>query len=283
MRKQINLKSYLDQVWNVIDSNRLEANTPILQSNNPEEVKASLNTSFPTQPQPFQDLLQDFEKEVLPFLNYNTSPNFGAYITGSGNPIGPFAEFIKAFYNQNGLKWNNSPISSELEQLVIQWIAEYCLLPYHSQGVLTSGGSMSNLLAIHFALADRYPDREMAGLQEAPKFTIYCSNQTHSSVDRAMVFLGLGRNHLRKIGVNAQFQLDINELKSTIEKDVAEGFTPFMIIGKATIRIVRSVSNTFEAILALVLHTIPDFRKFSSLCSHEIVALSTHFSNHLTA
>ncbi|GAB4246769.1 MAG: aminotransferase class I/II-fold pyridoxal phosphate-dependent enzyme [Ekhidna sp.] len=227
------LKNHLEQVTAVLERNSLEQHDPILKHNDPEAIKQLLNTNLPDKHEAFDHILRDFEREILPSLNQNASPNFGAYITGSGNKIGALAEFIKAWYNQNGLKWNNSPIASELEQLVIKWIAEYCLLPNHSRGVLTSGGSMSNLLAIHFALADRYPEREMKGFSNAPSFTIYCSNQTHSSVDRAMVFLGLGREQLRKVDVNEHFQIDLKQLRQTIEKDLREGHTPFMLIGNA--------------------------------------------------
>lgn len=227
------LESHLESIARMIARNQLTSEQPILTSNVPEQVKSLLSTQLPHTPLDFDALLADFEKELLPSLNRNTSPHFAAYITGSGNPIGALAEFIKAYYNQNGLKWNNSPIASELEQLVIKWVADFCLLPDHSQGVLTSGGSMSNLMAIHFALTKHYPEREMEGLLEAPKLTIYCSNQTHSSVDRAMVFLGLGRNLLRKIEVNECYQINTVMLEHQIEQDMKDGLTPFMIIGNA--------------------------------------------------
>ena len=228
------LKNYLDQTWSLLEKNEgnIEAN-PILKTNHPHEVRDNLSQKFPSEETSFQSVLKDFETEVLPFLNRNTDARFGAYITGSGNRIAALAEFIKAFYNQNGLKWNNSPISSELEQLVIQWISEFVQLPDHSKGFITSGGSMSNLMCIHLALADRYPEREMEGLNGSERFTVYCSNQTHSSIDRAMVFLGLGRNHLRKIGINETYEIDLDELRTSIKEDIGLGFKPLVLIGNA--------------------------------------------------
>lgn len=226
------VKTYFDQISEMLDRNETQDQL-VLRSNDPQLVKKALVRTLPEEATSFEKVLYDFEQEILPYLNFNTSPNFGAYITGSGNPIGAFAEFIKAWYNQNGLKWNNSPITAELEQLIVRWISEYCLLPEHAHGVLTTGGSMSNLMAIHFALARRFPDREMKGLIGAPQFTIYCSTQTHSSVDRAMVFLGLGRNQLRKIEVNEQFEINAEVLKQTIKEDLTNGLTPLMIIGNA--------------------------------------------------
>ncbi|MEM0941852.1 MAG: pyridoxal-dependent decarboxylase [Bacteroidota bacterium] len=227
------LKNYLDQVWDLLETDLREENRRTLKSNDPETIKKALSFTLPEQNEPLAQILEEFKHQLLPYLNHNTSPNYGAYITGSGNKIGALAEFIKAYYNQNALKWNNSPIASELEQLVIKWIASFCLVPNHSKGVLTSGGSMSNLMAIHFALASKYPEREVEGVKMLPKLTIYCSDQTHSSVDRAMVFLGLGRNYLRKIPVNDQYQINTKDLIHTIKIDLSNGFRPFLLIGNA--------------------------------------------------
>ncbi len=240
------LKKYLDQVWRLLEKNEKEKDRLTLQTNQPESVREHLSMDFPNSQESFGQLLVDFEKEVLPFLNQNTSPNFGAYITGCGNKIGALAEFIKAYFNQNGLKWNNSPIASELEQLIIKWVAEFCLLPNHTKGVLTSGGSMSNFMAIHFALAAKYPEREMDGVKVLPKLTIYCSEQTHSSVDRALVFLGIGRNCLRKIPVNQKYQIDVENLINTIQIDISNGFKPFLLVGNAGTTNTGSIDNLEE-------------------------------------
>ncbi len=227
-------KVHLDQTWEVLERAVGGSDkSPILRSNDPDFIKKALQTDFPSMEDSFEKVLNEFESQILPFLNLNTDTRFGAYITGSGNKISALAEFVKAFFNQNGLKWNNSPIASELEQLVIQWIAEFVQLPEFNKGILTSGGSMSNLMGIHFALASRFPNREMNGFYGEKPFIIYCSNQTHSSVDRAMVFLGLGRSYLRKIDVNDQFEIKTDKLKEAIRKDISDGLQPLMIIGNA--------------------------------------------------
>lgn len=231
---QKELKSAIDKtIALLLDWENRQKETPILRTNDPSEVKLKVNHSLPEEPISFEELLSDLEKEVLPFLNRNTNPRFAAYITGSGNMVSSIAEFIKAYYNQNGLKWNNSPIASEMEQLVIRWVADFVGLKDHQKGVLTSGGSMSNLMCIHLALAAKYPDREMKGLSALPPVAIYCSDQTHSSIERALVFLGLGRNSLRKIKVNESFQIDLDSLKEALNLDVQAGIQPFMLIGNA--------------------------------------------------
>ncbi len=206
---------------------------PILKTNDPSEIKKVINSQLPQDAISLDALLDEFESQIAPYLNRNTSPKYAAYITGSGNDIGPIAEFIKGFYNQNALKWNNSPIANELEQLVIQWVADFIKLPEYNKGFITSGGSMSNLMALHLALAKHFPEREYQGFYNQQPMTVYCSNQTHSSIERAMVFLGLGRDHLRKIDVNEHYRIDVSLLTAAIQKDINEGFRPLAIIANA--------------------------------------------------
>ena len=206
---------------------------PVLSTNRVSAITQKLKESLPEGSTSFEELVDALSQQILPYINRNTDPRYGAYITGSATPIGALAELIKGYYNQNGLKWNNSPIASELEQQVIQWVADFVQLPDHQEGILTSGGSMSNLMALHLALADKYPEREQHGLINAPKWTVYCSDQTHSSIERAMVFLGLGRAALRKIGVNEYFQIDIEKLEKQLETDLSNGYRPLAIIGNA--------------------------------------------------
>ncbi|MTI40277.1 pyridoxal phosphate-dependent decarboxylase family protein [Fulvivirga lutimaris] len=208
-------------------------NLPILKTNNPSEIREVIGAELPQDAVSFDTLLHDFETQIAPFLNRNTSPKYAAYITGSGNGIGPVAEFIKGYYNQNALKWNNSPIANELEQLVIKWIADFIQLPAYNKGFLTSGGSMSNLMALHLALAKHCPEREQRGFYNQQPLTVYCSNQTHSSIERAMVFLGLGRDYLRKIEVNDSYQMYLAQLKSALEKDIKDGLKPLVVIANA--------------------------------------------------
>lgn len=232
--KPVELKKAINQtVELLLKVDKKKDAVGVLKTNLPSEVREVLDQSLPLNPVSFDTLLSELEKQVIPFLNRNSDPRFAAYITGSGNVVATIAEFVKAYYNQNGLKWNNSPIASELEQLVIQWVAEFIGLENHQKGVLTSGGSMSNLMAIHFALAARFPEREMEGLANLKPLAIYCSNQTHSSIDRALVFLGLGRKCLRKIEVNKEYQIELKALEKEINKDLDAGITPFMLVGNA--------------------------------------------------
>lgn len=228
------LKRLIESTVNkIVSIENKQKDLPILATNDPQKIRNVIADQLPQSATSFDTLLNDFEQQIAPFLNRNTSPRYAAYITGSGNSIGPIAEFIKGYYNQNALKWNNSPIANELEQLVLKWIAEFIQLPEFNQGFLTSGGSMSNLMALHLALAKHFPERENKGFYGQQPFTVYCSNQTHSSIERAMVFLGLGRDYLRKIEVDDHYQIKTDVLKATIENDIRNGLKPLAIIANA--------------------------------------------------
>jgi aromatic-L-amino-acid decarboxylase len=227
-----NIRDYLSKVLDLIESNEL-GREQVLPTNRVAKIRSALDTKFPKYGQDFPSILKDLEDQVLPFLNRNTDSRYAAFITGSGNPIGAIAEYIKGHYNQNSLKWNSSPIASELERLVIHWIAAFIDQPAFNIGFLTSSGSMSNFLAVHFAFAAAFPNREMEGIYGIPRVRVYGSDQTHSSVERALVFLGIGRDNLVEIPVNDQFEIQVDVLRAAIKKDKESGYHPLMVIGNA--------------------------------------------------
>jgi aromatic-L-amino-acid/L-tryptophan decarboxylase len=245
----IELEDSLSQLINVLKLDTDEYNNhsqPILKEARPSFIRNAINEKVPTDPMSSDQLLHDFKTRILPYVNRNTNPRFGGYITGAGNNAAVLAEFIKAYFNQNSLKWNCSPISCELEQLVISWISEFLILPEFKFGLLTSGGSMSNFLAIFYALMKRNIDIENAGLYDQKRKIVYCSNQTHNSIERGMVFLGLGLSNLRKIDVERDFRIKPIDLERKIESDKEAGFDPLMIIGNAGTTNTGSIDNLKE-------------------------------------
>lgn len=229
------LQRHLNEVISLLAKNEddLKRGGKVLQSNSVQEVRGKLSESLPIKPLEFSTVLEDFSDKVLPFINHNTSPLYSAYITGSGSKIGAIAEFIKGYFNQNGLKWNNSPVAAEMEKLVIKWIADFLGLSNFHHGVLLSGGSMSNFMAIHFAITNALKNREQKGLMDTGPVAVYCSEEAHSSIERAMVFLGLGRQSLRKVPVDRECRIEVNQLAQVIKKDIEQNIKPIMIIGTA--------------------------------------------------
>ena len=215
------------------DEGQKDPSQPLLRSHTPEAVQATLASNLPEQGQALDQVIEGLVAELLPHANYNPNPNYAAYITGSGNKAAALAELAKSFLNQNGLKWNSSPIAAELERLVLQWIAEFLNLPHHAEGFLTSCGSTANYYALHFALARAVPDFQTQGLRQAPPLAIYQSDQTHSSVVRAAYFLGLGTEALRTIPTGADHRMDLRALESQLEADRQAGIIPLALVANA--------------------------------------------------
>ena len=205
------------------------ARKPVLNYSSPQTIKALVEGAWKNEGQPLKEILADFEQQVLPYCNFNPHPNYMAYITGGANPVGALAEYAKGFLNQNGLKWNSSPVSVALEELVCQWVGNFINYP-HKQGIITSGGSMSNYLALDLALSNRFPERKKKGIYGQHPFVVYVSEQGHSSIDRAMDKLGLGTDFLRKIPVNRNFEMIPGLLNEAMEKDVNLGLNPLAVV-----------------------------------------------------
>ncbi len=207
-------------------------NEKVLDLKDSHAVRASMDEVLPIHGTTIEQVFSKFENSIVPNLNRNTDKKYGAFITGSGTHISIVAEAVKARYNQNMLKWINSPAANELEAIVIDWIAEFLFARQIKYGMLTSGGSMSNFLALHFALSEHYPERATSGVGNH-QFKIYCSTESHSSIPRAAVFLGLGRSCVSAIPVDEHQRIVVRELESTIKDDIEKGFTPLAVIGNA--------------------------------------------------
>lgn len=200
----------------------------------PAEVQARFAEPLPDEGIPLGELLDKIEAEVFESATLNVGPHFYGYITGGGNQAAVLGEMLKAALNQNNLKWHSSPVSTELEKLVARWVAEFVGYPEDAAGVLLDGGSVANFESLAVARKIKAPvDLANEGLYNAPPLTIYVSEEGHSSFDKAVDMLGLGRKYLRKIPVDEEFRIRVEELEKRIREDRREGRHPICAIGIA--------------------------------------------------
>lgn len=206
---------------------------PVLSRVAPGDVTDALPTEAPERGEPMERILNDFKRILVPGLTHWNHPGFLGYFSTSGSGPGVLAEFLTAALNQQAMLWRTSPAATELEEVTLGWLRSLLGLPGSFEGVIYDGGSASNLHALMAAREAAVPGVRARGLAhraELPPMRVYCSEQAHSSIDKAVIVLGLGHQALRKIPVDDEYRLRPDLLKAAIAEDRAAGFLPIAVV-----------------------------------------------------
>lgn len=202
----------------------------------PEGIKAHFQQPIPHEGESAESAYEDFRRDVLPYVMGNTHPRFWAWVMGNGTPLAMLAEMLAAGVNPN--MGGASHSGNDVENQVIEWWKEALGYPTEASGLLVSGGSMANLVGLtvarnaHNSGHGRTFDVRQYGVDALPKrLILYCSTETHSSVQRAVEMLGLGNQSIRFIPCNDAYQIDIDALEAAITQDHAAGLQPWCIVG----------------------------------------------------
>jgi aromatic-L-amino-acid/L-tryptophan decarboxylase len=177
--------------------------------------------------QGLQDAALDALARVME-LSRAPSGRFFGYVLGSGEPVAALADLLASVLNQNVTAWRSAPAAVTIERQVIRWIAR-ALGCGEMSGSLCGGGSSANLMALAMAREARLPANEH-GTQPG---VVYTSTEAHMSMAKAVALLGLGRQNLRLIPVDARLQMDVGALERSIEEDLAAGRTPLAVVASA--------------------------------------------------
>jgi aromatic-L-amino-acid decarboxylase len=204
---------------------------PVLSRVRPGEVKAALPPSPPTRPEPLGEVLADVERLIVPGLTHWNHPGFFAYFAISSSTPGILGEMLSAALNVNGMLWRSSPAATELELVVLDWLRQMLGLPAGLFGVIHDTASSSVLVALA-AAREAVPGIEVRrrGLVGQARLRMYASEQTHSSVEKAAIVLGIGQEGFRKIPVDDAYRMDPAALARAIAEDRASGWTPFAVV-----------------------------------------------------
>jgi glutamate/tyrosine decarboxylase-like PLP-dependent enzyme len=198
-----------------------------------KEVESWFDELLPQDGMAIDDLFQLVEEKILNTATGNLGPNMYAYVMGGGNQISIIGDKLASTINQNVGKWHLSPAITEIDKRVVQWAAQMIGYGQTAGGFLGSSGSSANLDGLTVArniFFEKYDIRNK-GLFGMKPFTVYCSDETHNSVDKSVQLLGIGANQLRHIKTNADFTIHIPTLEAQIAEDIANGFQPFCIVG----------------------------------------------------
>ncbi|MCH4093841.1 MAG: pyridoxal-dependent decarboxylase [Acetobacter peroxydans] len=215
----------------MLDSIRDVAQGPVWQPP-PEELRQDFaQAPLPHEGAPLEQLYQTFTRAVRPYAVGNRHPRFMGWVHGGGTVQGMLADMLAAGLNANLGGRNQMPV--DVERMVIRWAAELFGFPRSASGVLVTGSSMANFIAILTA------SRAMAGRDvrnngvAGQGLVGYVAQTAHGCVARAFDMAGLGTHALRRVPVNAHYQMDVCALRAMLAQDRAAGLTPFVVIGTA--------------------------------------------------
>jgi len=203
---------------------------PVLPRVSPGELREQLDGPPPEDPEPLGRILDDYRALVEPNITHWQHPGFLAYFASSGSGPGILAEMLMATVTANAMLWRTSPVATELEGLVVDWLREGLGLPAEHDGLLTDTASTSSLIALAAARETARPGAAADGLAGGPQLRVYASAEAHSSIDKAAMTLGLGRAGVQRIATDDEYRMDAAALEAAISADRAAGVQPCAIV-----------------------------------------------------
>lgn len=207
--------------------------SPVAAAATPDELKKLFDEPLPMDGSPAEDILETYARDVAPNAMRVPSPRYFGQFNPTPLAIGVWADALCSSLNQNAGAWRNGPTSAMIESQVIRWLCELIGYGKEAFGVLASGGSEANLIALKCARDRSSPNIAHSGAREGSSLTGYTSEQCHYSVQKSLDILGLGRNAIRKIETDERFHVRLDSLRDAIKSDVRSGRRPFCIVGVA--------------------------------------------------
>jgi len=198
------------------------------------DVRRMLPPAAPLDGEPFGAILADLERIIVPGLMHWQSPNFFGYFPANTSPPSILAELASAGLGVQGMLWLTSPAATELETHMLDWLVDVLGLPARFKsdgaggGVIQDTASSATLCAL-LAARERVSGFRAREDGVPPGLIAYCSQETHSSMDKAVAIAGIGRAHLRKIATDDALALDVAALERALAVDRAAGLTPFFV------------------------------------------------------
>jgi aromatic-L-amino-acid/L-tryptophan decarboxylase len=198
----------------------------------PGEVAAALPPEAPEQGEPFEAILADFERIIVPATTHWNHPRFFAYFATSAAPAAIAAEALAATLDVKAMLWRTSPAATELEEVTMRWLGRLLGLPSEWTGIIYDTASIAGftaLAAAREALDLAIREEGMAG-RSLPALRIYITHETHSHVEKAAIALGVGRRNVVCVPCDEAFRMRADTLRDCIEADRKAGMKPLAIV-----------------------------------------------------
>ena len=205
---------------------------PVMARTAPGEVRSALPTDPPDHPEGFAAILGDLDAILVPGLTHWQHPRFFGYFPSNVPLSSVLGDLLSTGLGVLGLSWQACPALTELEEVVVDWMRRMVALPDAFRGVIQDTASTSTLVAL-ISARERATDYGLArgGLQaEGAPLVVYASGQAHSSVEKAALLAGFGRDNVRAVAVDDEFAMRPDALDAAIGRDLEAGNRPCAVV-----------------------------------------------------
>jgi len=186
-------------------------------------------SQIPLNSESLDQIMEDLDEIIMPGITHWQHPNFHAYFPANTSVESVFAEFVTSAIGAQCMIWDTSPAAAELEQRMMEWLREAMGIPSTCEGVIQDSASSASLVALLTAreVASGFSSNE----EGVPNnLRVYCSTETHSSIEKAVGVCGIGKKNLVKISVDQQLRMDPKLLEDQIRADLKKGFKPCAVV-----------------------------------------------------
>ena len=205
---------------------------PVRAENYAGKTTEAIDTELSAEGVPLEQLLAEC-RTILDLSRHNGHPRFFGYVASPSTPIGAYGDLIASALNANITCWRSGPAGTEVERIVVRWLGSLIGYDDQANGLLTSGGSMANMIALLIA-SRRHANVSRTGFwNSGPPMTVYASEEVHMSIAKAADILGIGRDQVRTIACDERQRMRTDALRKRIEADLSEGLRPFCVVGSA--------------------------------------------------
>lgn len=207
---------------------------PVRAENHAGKTTESIAAELSIEGLPVSQLLDEC-RTIMDLSRHNGHPRFFGYVASPSTPVGAYGDLIASALNANITCWRSGPAGTEVERMVVRWLGSLINYDRDAKGLLTSGGSMANMIALLVA------NRRKAGAAVSRSglwnsglpMTVYASSEVHLSIAKAADILGFGRDYVREIACDERQRMRVDLLREKIEADRGAGLRPFCVVGSA--------------------------------------------------
>jgi aromatic-L-amino-acid/L-tryptophan decarboxylase len=216
----------------IADYRQRVASLPVMAQTEPGAIKAQLPASPPDAPESFDAILRDLDEVVVPGLSHWAHPQFFGYFPCNGELSSVLGDYVSTGLGVLGLAWQSSPALTEVEEVATDWLRQMLGLSDAWSGVIQDTASTSTLIAL-LSARERTTQYGLArgGLQAEPHaLVVYASAHSHSSVEKAALLAGFGREHVRLVAPDERFGMRADALADTVAADLTAGRVPCAVV-----------------------------------------------------